>query len=449
MNNKNKSRNYSSNIGKKRQDFNKKKVFNEKTVQVNNNSKNKIKLRPPFSPGLFSYNKPVQIIPQNRTQNSRNIKKNNNFFNSNVFSSQPDYTKISSIDKNYNLTNNMFLSSVNKKTSTKNSLLLSNSTINLNKYKISINDSNKNPSFDSSEKQNINKFINKSINLNINFNYEKDKSNSDKNNNIQIISQYKNFFLTSPKYKTESRRMILEYIKILNKEERNIQKILKENNISEKVLNQKNVIKNKNKMNFNNNSVKFNNKELKNVLAGEAKKNPIMSGLNNSFSAESDNNTNSEENNETYMNILNNKKNSAFNTNNKFTFVNDLNNQKKKKISLLNFLFVPKILNLLESKNKSEKYIFSLVPEVSTYMKGFENYKFIWRNIINNQIENEIDIRYIKECFINERHKNRFVIKVQMNESNKSFFEIETPTNEICEYFTYGINNLMNSINDK
>ena len=41
----------------------------------------------------------------------------------------------------------------------------------------------------------------------------------------------------------ESRRMILEYIKILNKNEKNIKNVLKKNNISELILNQKQTTK--------------------------------------------------------------------------------------------------------------------------------------------------------------------------------------------------------------
>ena len=94
-------------------------------------------------------------------------------------------------------------------------------------------------------------------------------------------------------------------------------------------------------------------------------------------------------------------------------------------------------MNLIKVK---KKYIFVITPDENTYKIGNENYKLIWRNMINYEIENEFRLKDIKDCYINEKYKNRFIIKVIIDEfGNEYKFEIETPTNEICEYLSYGI----------
>ena len=462
MDRKIKSRNFSSKTGKKKLDYNRKESYNVQSAQMNNYNKNKIKIRPPFNPGLFSYNKSIKELPKNeidKSKNSRNLKKTKNFFLSNAYSMNPNYTKSTTNDQNNNnYVNNMFFSSTNKRETAKNSLL-SNSSINLNKYKINSYENNINNNirtFDNDEKPNINKFINKSINLNINLTYDKTKTNKEQNT-LKIIPHYKNYFISEPKYKIESRRMLLEYIKILNKKEKNIKNILNKSNISEKVLNQKFSYKNNTNQNTKgNNSIKFNNNNSE-IILGEGKKDIFLNNLNSNYiSAESGNNSSSEEDyyEPTSINKNNNTNNNndkifTLYKNNKFSFINSLNNQKNKKINIINFLCVPKVLNIIESNEKSEKYIFIVVPDESTYLEGVESYKLVWRNMESNEVENELSIKNIKDCVINKKYKNRFNLIVQMEDLNDFNFEIETPNDEICEYFTYGINYLSQIENNK
>ena len=110
---------------------------------------------------------------------------------------------------------------------------------------------------------------------------------------------------------------------------------------------------------------------------------------------------------------------------------------------------MPKVLNIIESNEKSEKYIFIVVPDESAYLEGVESYKLVWRNMESNEVENELSIKNIKDCVINKKYKNRFNLIVQMEDLNDFNFEIETPNDEICEYFTYGINYLSQIENNK
>lgn len=430
-----KSRNYSSKAKKNIVNNYMNKHIPKQTTKSININKSKMKLRPPFNPGFFSYNKSINNNNQKKKNiHSRNTKINNNnndFFLSNTFSINPKDTKNSSNQQNSNYLNSIIFSSVNKKIHTNNSLL-SHSSINLNKYKINIqNISNIRRKIDNNEKNNVNNFVNKSINLNINFNYEK-RNKPLKENNIILIPCYKNYFKSSKKHEIESRRMLLEYTKLLNKKEKNVKQILLKNNISSKILNKKLV-------NVNDiNSTKINSDD---ILLGETSKNIYLNNINYSFFGESKKNSNIEE-------YYEHNKNNAFSnkfikinneTNNNFSFINSLNSQNHKKIKLINFLFVPKILNLIQPYKKSEKYIFAIVPDENTYIKGIESYKFIMRNILNNEIENEFYINDIQECYINEKKTNRFIIKVKYNNDNNKNIEIETPSNEICEYYVNGI----------
>ena len=94
--------------------------------------------------------------------------------------------------------------------------------------------------------------------------------------------------------------MIIEYIKILNKKEKKIFKILKRNNISERVLNQK----------YSNINEKNNDpiRQINNALLGERKKELFLNSLNYSFSDESIKNSNNGEDNEPYPNKKKEKK---------------------------------------------------------------------------------------------------------------------------------------------
>jgi len=427
-----KSGNYSSKANKNIVNNYLNRYMPKQTTKSINIKKTKMKLRPPLSPGFFSYNKSMNNnYSKKKNIHSRNTKINNkNFFLSNTYSINPKDTKNFSIQQNSNYLNNIIFSTVNKKLHTNNSLL-SNSTINLNKYKINIkNNSNIRRKLDNSKKNNINKFVNKSINLNINFNYE-NRNKSIKGKNTILIPCYKNYFESSKKYEVESRRMLLEYIKVLNKKEKNVKQVLLKNNISSKVLNQKLI-------NVNDiNSTKINNDD---ILLGEIKQNIYPNNVNYLFFGELEKNLNIEYYEHNKNNTFYNKNiNSNNESNNNFSFINSLNNQNNKKIKLTNFLFVPKILNLIEPLKKPEKYIFAVIPDENTFIKGTECYKFIMRNIFNNEIENEFYINDIKECYINENKTNRFIIKVKYDNDNEEKIEIETPSNEICEYYVNGI----------
>ena len=186
-----------------------------------------------------------------------------------------------------------------------------------------------------------------------------------------------------------------------------------------------------------------------NILLGEDKKNLYMNNLNSSMTDDSiitSNEAYYDEFPQDNTNIIVNNINEINNIKNKFSFINSIKNQKNKRINIINFLCVPKILYLIEFNKKPEKYIFMLTPDESSYLHGVCNYKLIWRDLINENIENEVNIKDINKCFLNNKHFNRFIIEVEDNKLNRNKIELEAPNSDICEHFVNGINFLLKKI---
>ena len=311
------------------------------------------------------------------SQNNKNVISNSNNTNTNI-----------------NNNNNIITNNIYNKSNSNNNLNNPNNLINIKKTNISLNMNNIN---------NINNI-----------------SNNNNNSNTSK-KKYQNFFCDNPKYEEESRRMIIEYIKVLGSN--NIKQTILDKNISLKVLNQKH------------NEIETNNFSNNQELFGEAKKQLYLKNLNYSLSYDSFRSNNNEEN----SGIKNN--------NNDILNIDNLNNlifiKDKKKINILNFLFVPRILNLIE-EDENIKCIFFITLDKIYYMEGKESYNFQWRDISTNEIENEFNLKDIKSCYISKKYNNRFIIEIEKDDLIDNInFEIETPSKEICNNYINGIKYLM------
>ena len=433
---------------------NKNASFDRKSYYNSNKKINK----PPFRQGLYSYGQTLNIFQENTKRKNNNSK---NYYssasNSPNLSNNKNNSKINNSKGNLLNLNNIILSKDGHRITYNNSSLAF-STINLNKYKINsmdkslkfktINNMNNNIDYNNNNNNNINddsqniKNIssnvnnNKSINMSMtNLNKIKDNNLNSNNNNIMSkktikssiggnnedsfpLPHYKNYFLENPKNEVECRRMMIEYLKILNKNVNNISKVLVNNNISRKVLNQR-YIENE----------YYDSSEL----FGEAKKELYLKNLNYSLSSDSDNSN--EEDNRDFNNVLS---------------MNNLNSllldNKKKKIDILYFLCVPKVLNLIGENNSKQKYIFLVVPDENTLIKAKESYLFQWRDMSNNEVENEFNLKSIKSCSVSDKYNNRFIIEVEKEDLIDNLnFEIETPSKEVCDYYVNGIQFLSSS----
>ena len=378
---------------------------------TNNNKKKRI-IKPPFKQGLYSYkNTSYNYIPKIN---------NNNFFSYDT----PNYSIINiKKDKNNIINiNNIYMPNEPGNSS------LSFSSINLNKYKINNMPNN----FDKNEIKEINdsNSIIKNTNLSMNFNLSNhsinnnNKSNPNNTMNKSII--YHDYFKDSLPYEKESRRMIIEFAKLNLNKKKDIKQIIKENNISLKILNQKYAEKDEEKDNdINNNTNNNTNREL----FGEAKKQVYLKNLDYYLS----------QNSTITTEVLNNK-NKKFNIENNFL----INNKNKKRINILNFLLTPRVLNLIEDSENKKKFIFLIALDEIFFSEGKESYLFQWKNMENNEIENQFNIKLIKKCIENKIFNNRFCLKVENQDSQQEYnYEIETPSNEICNNYVTGINYLL------
>ena len=168
-------------------------------------------------------------------------------------------------------------------------------------------------------------------------------------------------------------------------------------------------------------------------MFGEAKKELYLKNLNYSLSSDSDNSN--EEDNKDFNNAL------SMNNINSLLVDNE-----KKKIDILFFLCVPKVLNLIGENNVKQKYIFLVVPDENTLMKAKESYLFQWRDMSNNEVENEFNLKSIKSCSVSDKYNNRFLIEVEKEDLIENLnFEIETPSKEVCDYYVNGIQFLSSS----
>lgn len=377
---------------------------------TNNNKKKRI-IKPPFKQGLYSYkNTSYNYIPKIN---------NNNFFSYDT----PNYSIINiKKDKNNIINiNNIYMPNEPGNSS------LSFSSINLNKYKINNMPNN----FDKNEIKEINdsNSIIKNTNLSMNFNLSNHSINNNKSNPNNTMNKsiiYHDYFKDSLPYEKESRRMIIEFAKLNLNKKKDIKQIIKENNISLKILNQKYAEKDEEKDNdINNNTNNNTNREL----FGEAKKQVYLKNLDYYLS----------QNSTITTEVLNNK-NKKFNIENNFL----INNKNKKRINILNFLLTPRVLNLIEDSENKKKFIFLIALDEIFFSEGKESYLFQWKNMENNEIENQFNIKLIKNCIENKIFNNRFCLKVENQDSQQEYnYEIETPSNEICNNYVTGINYLL------
>ena len=258
-------------------------------------------------------------------------------------------------------------------------------------------------------------------------NNNKNNNNSDNNLPKKI---YHNYFTDNKTYEKEARRMLIEYVKVLNQynnindnNNSSVKQILSENNISKKILNQK---------------YKDTENDCINQLFGEAKKELYLKNLNYSLSNDSLNSNNDED---TYINNLNNN----------LLNVSDLNdlllNKNNKKINILNYLCMPRILNLIQEGNSKEKIIFLITLDEKYFTEAKKSYRFQWRNM-NNELVIDFNLKDIKSCNISNNYNNRFIIEIENAECNENF-EIEAPSKEICFNYVMGINYLIKLIKKK
>ena len=405
----------------------------------------------PLQKGMFSYkttlnNNYLNYININRNYNNKNELYRNssqkemkinkqNYYNNNINSNS-----LLSAELKLNLDDN-----INGDNSTPSKIgmgnrVMSSSSLNLNKYRINkknIINQKKNiitPSFqeinfsnralnisENDYKNNNNKSLNENQVLNI-----KQNQNENKNNLTMIVETKKkkvrkvaDHFKNNPKNEQESRRMIIELIKILNRQKYKNKKIYTSEDID-------NVLK----------------KEMSNNNNLNSKRNLLN---NNSFDGNTLSNykeTNSNNNSK----IISKKLITPFkkNINN---FLTKMNDAKKDKINIIAFLSIPRIMNLYYL-NQKYTYIFILSPSDICYRDGIESYIFKFADIETKQFVGGFDLIKVKICSKIRNKPNNFYIET-FNGKIKRNYEIETKSLQIADNYVKYINYLSQLIKCK
>jgi hypothetical protein len=218
-------------------------------------------------------------------------------------------------------------------------------------------------------------------------------------------------FIFKEFYQKESRRMMAEYIKVLNLSNENLSfnDIIANENISEIVLlkpvKEKSV---NNTINHIDNSFLTSNKKNEPFSIQEMSKG------------------------ESSTNFLN-APNSYKLVNN---FLNDMNDESRDKISLITFLSIPRIMNMIISPNKKYSFIFYCSPTNISCMYGIETYIFKWNECKNFSLIGYFDLINVENCYLDNDNKRIFNIILNdsnINENNLNNDEINGKNNYSIE----------------
>ena len=176
-------------------------------ILLHKKSKTK-KIKPPFRKGLFSYK---HSFNSSHNKFIKNKFKDN--INHNLFSIDLNLD-LNKENLNYNNNNNYNMIENDSKNYQPNyNSSLSFSTINLNKYKISMSSSENNKSYKENNYYSYKPYNNNIKNISITLN-----NNTNNNSSFRTGEKiYYNFFKDSNNYEKENRRMIIEYLKVMGR----------------------------------------------------------------------------------------------------------------------------------------------------------------------------------------------------------------------------------------
>ena len=354
--------------------------------------------------------------------------------NRNINASPQYFDGINNIRKvktNYNI-NNVFY----KKNNNKKGLIINTNNLEYKRMPTIFHNSvkmRKSPSI-------IPKLINKDQNSSslLNIDDYKDNSNlfSNKHSRKRKIFDH---YVNNPKNEKESRRMIIELIKVLNRQNHknnekymhgDIDAIMESNNISKKVLNKEYILSKE----FNSSGL-FNNNNIINKINKtfgdiSLNKSSISNSMINNF-------------NDSIMNLSNKVLSKNFNSpikSNINNFLINMNDEKIDKINMIKFLSMPRIMNLYFLNNKY-RFICFLCPNNISYIKGIESYIFKFVDIRSYKLIGGFDLIKVNYCSVNNNNQNNFYIETFDGKTHRNY-EFQTNSKEIASQYVKYLNYL-------
>ena len=177
--------------------------------------------------------------------------------------------------------------------------------------------------------------------------------------------------------------MIVDYLKVLMKKNKTkLVNILREENISNKVLNQQKIL----------------NTNL-NIYT--------MSNQNSRFFYIKSNK------------IIETPK-EAINLKNVSKFLKDMNDITKDKISMVKYLSIPRIMDLIFNQ-KNYKFIFVLKPNQFSYLKGLESYIYQFIDLKTRKEQGGFDLIKVNSCCINYKESKNVLIETFDGEIHREY----------------------------
>lgn len=252
---------------------------------------------------------------------------------------------------------------------------------------------------------------------------------------ISITKENTSYFKSRPSNERESRRLMVEYVKLIKKQNssKSISSILSMNNYNSKILQQDQVTQS------NKNIV-----QSSNFFSGNQSPNTFLFSPNpESLPNPLNLNSKPQPNISIYSNMTDGTKQYS-------QFLSDITDDSKEKINLINFLTTPRVMNLLTKQNERQAYIFLLSPNTSSYVYGIESYAFRWIELKEGKSYGNFDMIKMISCLAVKESYNQFEITVGgVGEEEERSYLIEASTREMCDNYIKCLNYLSQLIKCK
>ena len=256
------------------------------------------------------------------------------------------------------------------------------------------------------------------------------------NKKMEDLNKRKNpEFIFKEFYQKESRRMLIEYLKIYKDDNISLKNSMKNENINPLVL----LNKEQEEENLENKSNIINNNDDTNINISYLNKEISQKSFSKSYTTNkkglSANSTKNKFNNVNSFKMLS-------------TFLNDINDESQEK-SFLIFLSIPRILGLVTSSGEKLSYVFCSSPTNISCIYGIETYIFKWNDCKNYNLIGYFDLINVDNCYINPENKKRFDIYISLGKKNKkennkvneeNYYCIEATDEEIAQNYVQAIN---------
>ena len=377
--------------------------------------------RPPIKKGLFSY-KPTFLSSLNQDDNSKQNQQSGRT-NENCSALSQDLHFWDEDDEG-------FISSQKDKQRKP-----STASINLNMYKINNLTNNTSTTKVNKENYDMNKISPIVSNNEHYINIPKEEDN------VQLITRIveSDNFHNKPQQEKESRRMCIEYVKLLKKYKYNTYKplevVMMSNGISNRILNQSRIVESQQTehqymktANFNENShssfIENNNKFIDSKYIYQSPQLFVSSSgdtINESSSLK------------------------------QFSkFIYQMNDEKKDKLNMINFLCVPRKMKLVLTKSSqlsSKKFtkilslIFVLTPNMMCYQHGLESYIFKFMEPDKKKFIGGFDLIKVQSCIIGTNNPKHFHLETFDGKKTRRY-EIDADSLELCSSYVKSINYL-------